>query len=506
MFASVLSAAIMGMDVHPIQVEADISDGLPTFTMVGFPSAQVKEAQDRVRTALRNNGIALPPKRITVNFAPADIRKQGAGFDLPLAAAVLAAAEILNAQQLEGVMMAGELSLNGEIHAISGILPMVIRAREEKCRFCMVPYGNLREARLVTDMKVIGLKNLIEMMEYIRRPETYQWSEGEEVSEPGKENLDFSDIKGQESLKRAVEIAVSGFHNLLMIGPPGAGKTMVARRIPGIMPPLTFEEGLELTKIYSIAGLISPTDPLIRNRPFRSPHHTCSAQALAGGGKNPRPGEITLAHRGVLFLDEMPEFSRRSLEILRQPLEDKVIHISRVSGTYDFPADFILCAAMNPCPCGQYPNMNLCRCTPLQVSQYLGRISQPLLDRLDLCAEVSPVSYEGLSSVSRGENTETIRARVERVQQIQKERYKEEKIQFNGEMRGKQIEKFCHLNQEAENLLKIAFEHMPFSARAYHRLLKVGRTIADMEGSEIIKKDHIGEALSYLAFDKKYLK
>lgn len=347
MFASVLSAAIMGMDVHPIQVEADISDGLPTFTMVGFPSAQVKEAQDRVRTALRNNGIALPPKRITVNFAPADIRKQGAGFDLPLAAAVLAAAEILNAQQLEGVMMAGELSLNGEIHAISGILPMVIRAREEKCRFCMVPYGNLREARLVTDMKVIGVKNLIEMMEYIRRPETYQWSEGEEVSEPGKENLDFSDIKGQESLKRAVEIAVSGFHNLLMIGPPGAGKTMVARRIPGIMPPLTFEEGLELTKIYSIAGLISPTDPLIRNRPFRSPHHTCSAQALAGGGKNPRPGEITLAHRGVLFLDEMPEFSRRSLEILRQPLEDKVIHISRVSGTYDFPADFILCAAMN---------------------------------------------------------------------------------------------------------------------------------------------------------------
>ena len=506
MFASVLSAAIMGMDVHPIQVEADISDGLPTFTMVGFPSAQVKEAQDRVRTALRNNGIALPPKRITVNFAPADIRKQGAGFDLPLAAAVLAAAEILNAQQLEGVMMAGELSLNGEIHAISGILPMVIRAREEKCRFCMVPYGNLREARLVTDMKVIGVKNLIEMMEYIRRPDTYQWSEGAEAAEPGKENLDFSDIKGQESLKRAVEIAVSGFHNLLMIGPPGAGKTMVARRIPGIMPPLTFEEGLELTKIYSIAGLISPTDPLIRNRPFRSPHHTCSAQALAGGGKNPRPGEITLAHRGVLFLDEMPEFSRRSLEILRQPLEDKVIHISRVSGTYDFPADFILCAAMNPCPCGQYPDMNLCRCTPLQVSQYLGRISQPLLDRLDLCAEVSPVSYEGLSSVSRGENTETIRARVERVQQIQKERYKEEKIQFNGEMRGKQIEKFCHLDQEAENLLKMAFEHMPFSARAYHRLLKVGRTIADMEGSEIIKKDHIGEALSYRAFDKKYWK
>ena len=300
MFASVLSAVIMGMEVYPIQVEADVSSGLPSFTMVGFPSAQVKEAQDRVRTALRNNEISLPPKRITVNFAPADIKKEGAGFDMPVAAAVLAATGILNPELLKGALLAGELSLNGEVHAISGILPIVIKAREEKCRFCMVPLGNLEEACLVPDMEIIGVSNLKEVIRYLREPESYREREEEEKkSAPRKEIPDFSDIRGQKSLKRAVEIAVSGFHNLLMIGPPGAGKTMTARRIPGIMPELSYEESLELTKIYSVAGLLSPSDPLIRERPFRSPHHTSTAVALAGGGRNPRPGEITLAHRGV---------------------------------------------------------------------------------------------------------------------------------------------------------------------------------------------------------------
>lgn len=315
MFASVLSATILGMEVCPVQVEADVSDGLPSFTMVGFPSTQVKEAQDRVRTALKNNGIALPPKRITVNFAPADIRKEGAGFDMPVAAAILAAADILKPEFLSGVMMAGEISLNGEIHAISGILPIVIRARELKCRFCMIPYGNLREGRLIRDIEVIGVRNLKEMVQFLRNPSSFhdriseetqgKAGSGESTEEEGtergvgEETVDFCDIRGQESLRRAMEIAVSGFHNLLMIGPPGAGKTMIAKRIPSIMPALTFEESLELTKIYSIAGLLSSGNPFIRRRPFRSPHHTCTPHALAGGGKNPRPGEVTLAHRGV---------------------------------------------------------------------------------------------------------------------------------------------------------------------------------------------------------------
>lgn len=507
MFNQVLSATIAGVDVIPVTVEADVSNGLPVFVMVGYLSSQVKEAQDRVRTAMRNIGIALPPKRITINLAPADVRKDGSRFDLPIAAAILAATGNIPEKSLEQVMIIGELSLNGEVHGIPGVLPSVIQARECGCKMCIIPYQNRREGTSIGGIRIVGVRSLQEMLALLRDGVIPQ-EEGE-VKEaailPDPCELDFSDIQGQDAVKRAAVIAVAGFHNLLMVGPPGSGKTMVARRIPTILPGLTEQESLEISKIYSIAGLLPEDAPILGIRPFRSPHHTVSPQALAGGGKVPTPGEITLAHRGVLFLDEMPEFSKRALEILRQPLEDREITIARTSGTFRFPAHFLLLAAMNPCPCGFYPDMNRCTCKAGDVSRYMNKISNPLLDRIDLSVEVPAVSYRELTRHKKeGQTSADIRKEVEAARQIQKIRFAGGNLQFNSEIPAKDILRYCPMSARAEQLLEKAYKKLNFSARGYHRIVKVARTIADLEGMEEIQDRHISEAIGYRSMDKKY--
>lgn len=505
MFSSILSAAIQGMEVCPIRVEADVSDGLPSFAMVGYVSSQVKEAQDRVRTALRNIEIALPPKKITVNLAPADIRKEGAGFDLPVAGAILCALGYIPAEALEGALMLGELSLNGEVRGVSGVLPIVMAAKEQGCRCCVIPRENLREGRLVKGILVIGVDNLKDVISQFTqklRPDPEE--DAEECWTDQEYQLDFGDIRGQETVKRAAAVAACGMHNLLLIGEPGSGKTMIARRIPTIMPGLTMEESLEITKIYSIAGLLEQENPVIKIRPFRAPHHTASPQALAGGGRIPKPGEITLAHRGVLFLDELPEFSKGSLEILRQPLEDQKIHLSRVHGNFTFPANIMLVCSLNPCPCGYYPNMNRCTCTPTAISNYLNKISQPLLDRIDLCVEAPAVTYEEMTGKEAGVTSAEVRQKVTRVHEIQRKRYEGTKLQFNSDLGSREIEKYCPMDSQGEALLEKAFRGRLLTARGYHRIIKVARTIADMEEAQKIGPKHISEALAYRMLDKKY--
>lgn len=497
MYSKVISGAVYGVECKLIQVETDVSDGLPMFEMVGFLNSCVKEAKERVRTAMKNSDFSIPPKRITVNLSPADIRKEGSSYDLPIAISILLSMNKISQKRMEKTLIIGELGLNGAVKKMNGVLSVVHLAKE--CGFieCIVPKGNEQEAAIVTGIKVIAVESLREAYEYLVglrevKPSVSKddWMVKEEVG------MDYSEICGQTLAKRAIEIAVAGRHNVLLVGPPGAGKSMMAQRIPTIMSDLSFEESLEITKIYSISGMLEKGG-MIKKRPFRSPHHTIPKAALVGGGRIPKVGEITLSHGGVLFLDELPEFDKSVIEVLRQPLEEKKMVISRVYGNFSFPADFMLVAAMNPCPCGNYPDLNRCTCTPTMVRRYQGKISQAFLERVDINVEVSAVKFEQLSQKGEGESSEQIKKRVEQAVEFQRNRYKEEAISFNSQMNGKMVEKYCVLGNTEKELLKNYFDKKKMSARSYHRVLKVARTIADLSKSETITQIHLLEALSY---------
>lgn len=501
MFSKVHSAALNGLEAYLVRVEADISDGMPQLLMVGYLSSEVREAGDRVRTALRNTGIVLPPKRITVNLAPAGIRKAGSRFDLPVAAAILAALEKIPGDSLKDIMLTGELSLSGQVLPVPGILALVEAARDGGIRRCIVPEQNVAEGAVLDEMEVIGVSSLAQLIELLRHPDqavrvrvdTSRLLENQDYTGEG----DFAQVNGQAVVRRAAEVAAAGMHNLLMIGPPGAGKTMIAKRMAGILPPVSLEEALEMTKIYSVAGLLPEHTSLLVGRPFRAPHHTVTPEALAGGGRVPSPGEISLSSGGILFLDEFPEFKRSALEILRQPLEERRVCISRTAGTYIFPAKCMLVAAMNPCACGYYPDRSRCTCTEQEVGRYLGKISRPLLDRIDICAEVPGISYEELTKKRENESSAQIRRRVEAAHRMQQERYEGLPIHFNAYLNGNETERFCPLGKKEQRLLKNAFTKLNLSARAYYKIIKTARTIADLEQEKRILEQHLLEAIRY---------
>ena len=508
MFSSAYSAVLDGIDSKLVRVEADVSSGLPYFDLVGYLSGEVKEARERVLTAIRNSGFALEPRRIIVNLSPADLRKSGTFFDLAIAASVLSSYGLIPRKALENTVLLGELGLDGSVRSVNGVLPVILSAKGAGISRCIVPEDNIREGSGVSGICLFGVCSLAELVRFFttdcmdaHQPENLP-PDPDTAATPIP---DFSEIRGQDTLRRSMEIAASGMHNILMIGPPGAGKSMAARRLPSILPSLQPEEYMEVSRIYSVAGLLRGQGGLITRRPFRSPHHTIPETSFAGGGRYPIPGEMSLAHRGVLFLDELTEFPQAILEQMRQPMEDGKITINRLQGSCVYPARFMLVAAMNPCRCGYFPDMTRCTCSPLQIQRYMSRISKPLYDRIDMCVEVGPVRIDVLQDTEAcGESSVQIRERVEAVTQLQTERFAGESYSHNSEIPVSDLEKYCPLSRKEKNFMKEMYERFELSARSYHKLLKIARTIADMEEARDISIKHLKEAVYYKSINQQY--